>query len=421
MPKFLHAADLHIDSPLEGLDADAEAPVQRIREATRRALENLVALALAERVAFVVLAGDVFDTSPLLASALFFRGAMQRLADAKIRVVIALGNHDHAGVAPRTVRLPDGVFVLPHERAASVSPAPGVVVHGRSYPRRDCGEDLAEGYPDARSGELNVGLLHTALSGDPQHDTYAPTTPAILAARGYQYWALGHVHRHARFDHAGVPIVFPGNLQGRHARETGPKGAVLVTYERDRIGAIEPRPLDVVRWHHVVLDAARIEGDLALAVKKRVLAETAADRGARRLSAVRVTVTGELAAGVRGIGGRELRETLLGELQEAGEDVWLEKVRVETRVARGGGSELQAQLAAVGESLARDEAARRELAKLVDKVRAQLRSADPALVRSDPKLAVRAESLAGDGTTMTAAEAEALVARALDLVRAERV
>lgn len=420
MSKFLHAADLHLDSPLEGLDSHAEAPVERIRGATRRALENLVELALAERVRFVVIAGDVYDTNPMLASALFFRRAMQRLADASIPVVVALGNHDHAGVAPRTVRLPDGVSVLPHDRAASATPVPGVVVHGRSYPRRDCRDDLVEGYPDPRAGELNVGLLHTALTGDPQHDAYAPTTPAILAARGYQYWALGHIHRHARFDHAGVPIVFPGNLQGRHARETGPKGAVLVTYDGDRVGAIEHRALDVVRWHHVEVDAARSEGDLVDAVKQRVLAETAPDRDARRLSAVRVTVSGELAPGASAVGARQLREALLGELQETGDEVWLEKVRVEVRAPRGASSELDAQLDALGEALACDEGARHELARIVHEMRRKLRGVDAALDRHDERLATRAESLLGGDATMAADDARFLIRRALDALRAER-
>ncbi len=420
MPKFLHAADIHVDSPLEGLDAHGDAPVEQLRGATRLAFKALVDGAITERVAFVAIAGDLYDTQPLLASALFVRKELQRLADAKIPVVMVLGNHDNAGVAPKSLRLPEGVHVLPADRAGSISPVPGVIVHGRSYPRRDCREDLVMSYPDPTPGALNIGLLHTAL-GDPAHDDYAPTTPSALAARGYQYWALGHVHRFSHIDRSGVPLVFPGNLQGLHARETGPKGAVIVEYEGDRILSIARRMYDVVRWRHVELDAATVASDLVVDAKRAVLDATALDRDEKRRCAVRVTVRGVFAESVRPISSTELREALLGELQEAGDDIWLEKVRVEASVAPAARTELDEQLSTLARTLAEDEDARRDLARLVDEVRTQLRRTDAALARSDDRAVVRAEALVGDAGGMTPAEAESLLARAVEVIRRELV
>jgi exonuclease SbcD len=416
MPKFLHAADLHLDSPLQGLDAHGDAPLERIRGATRRALERMVDLAIEERVQFVLIAGDVYDTQPLLSSALFFRKAMQRLVEKKIRVVIALGNHDHAGLAPRSLKLPEGVTVLPADRPDSVAVAEGVVVHGRSYPKRDCDENLAASYPEAAPAALNIGMLHTAL-GDSNHADYAPTSVAELVARGYQYWALGHVHGFREERQGGVHLVFPGNLQGRHARETGEKGVVVVEYERDRIVAVHRRFVDVVRWRHVEVDAATVTRDLATTVKERVLAATAADRAQRLLCAVRVSVAGVLPPTVRGVGAAELRDALRGELQEAGEDVWLEKVKVDLRRGEDDRVELDAQLEALAGTLVEDEAARRELAALVSEVRTQLRKTDPRLTRSDPRDPVRAERLVGDGATTTLDEARLLLSAAVELVR----
>jgi DNA repair exonuclease SbcCD nuclease subunit len=415
MPKFLHAADLHVDSPLVGLDAYEGAPAERIRGATRRALENLVKLALDEKVAFVVLAGDVYDTNPLLETALFFRGQMQRLADARIPVVIVRGNHDHAGIAPQNVRLPEGVTVLPHDQAATVSPANGVCIHGRSYPGASCDGDLVREYPEPTLGALNVGLLHTSLAGDPEHQRYAPTSKEELAARGYQYWALGHVHRYATHDVGKTRIVFPGNLQGRHARETGAKGAVIVAYEGETITSVEPRPLDVMRWHHVEVDVSRAEasGDVPAAVRAQVLAETARDRGAGRLCAVRVTVSGTVSTPL-GLADRDLHEYLVGEIQQAGGLLWLEKARVRVATALEGRSELEARLEALASELAESPEARAQLADLVDDVRKDLRKCDRELLKLE-----QTDFLPGQGPTLTAGDATATLARALRLLAGE--
>ena len=130
----------------------------------------------------------------------------------------------------------------------------GVAVHGQSFATRAVSEDLASRYPPPIAGALNVGLLHTALDGRPGHDPYAPTQLGVLTGKGYDYWALGHVHE--REVLASDPwVVFPGNLQGRHARETGPKGATVIEVEDGRVRAVEHRVLDVVRWSQIHVDA----------------------------------------------------------------------------------------------------------------------------------------------------------------------
>lgn len=399
MPKFIHAADLHVDSPLVGLAAYEGAPVDRIRGATRRALENLVQLAIDEQVRFVVIAGDVYDTRPLGQSALFFRAQMQRLADAGIPVVIVRGNHDHAGIAPPNVRLPENVRVLAHEQAERVEVVDGVFVHGRSYPRPDYTDDLVVSYPAAVDGALNVGLLHTALTGSPPHNPYAPTSPAALAAKEYQYWALGHVHEHRSWLERGSHIVFSGNLQGRHIRETGPKGAVVVEYEGPRILSWRHQPLDVMRWHHVEVKVQPGE-ELEAAVAQRVLEKTAADREAGLLCAARVTVTAAQEPSF------DLRERLIGEVQVAGDLLWLEKVRLQVDAGIGLGRELLVQLRTVAGELADDDAMREALESELESVRQLLR-------KSDPDLVSRSELLDGSGGVAE------LLDRALEIVSAE--
>lgn len=165
MPAFLHAADLHLDSPLRGLEARAGVSAERIRTASRVALTRMVDAALERQVDFVLLAGDIYDTRPAFESYLFFHGQMARLSEARIPAVIVLGNHDHGGASPRAERLPEGVRVLSAERPESIEIVDGVWVHGQSYPTRDIATDLTALYPPAVPSALNIGLLHTALDG----------------------------------------------------------------------------------------------------------------------------------------------------------------------------------------------------------------------------------------------------------------
>ncbi len=258
--RFLHAADLHLDSPLRGLDRQQGAPVERLRSATRAALERLVDKALEERVDLLLLAGDIYDRDWRdFHTGLYFRDQMVRLQQAGILVFLVQGNHDAQGVISRTLPLPENVTRFSSRRAETVQLDPlGVAIHGRSFPERVVTEDLVPSYPAPVAGLFNIGLLHTSLSGRPGHDTYAPTDLATLSACGYDYWALGHVHTREVVSEQHPRVVYPGNLQGRHANETGAKGAELVSVTEGRLES-EFVPLDVVRWHRLELDLTDVE------------------------------------------------------------------------------------------------------------------------------------------------------------------
>lgn len=333
--KFIHAADLHIDSPLRGLDTYEGAPVALLRGATRRALVALVDLALREAVDLVLLAGDIHDRDlGDFRAALFFREQMVRLTSAGVRVFVVKGNHDAEGQITR--RLPElaGLHVFSARSAETVDlPELGVAVHGRSFPERVVLEDLVPSYRPALPGRFNIGMLHTSLTGREGHDPYAPTDVATLASRGYDYFALGHVHAREVVQASGPRIVYPGNLQGRHVGETGPKGCELVTVEDGRITAADAIALDVVRWHSLDVDASGLDDIDSLARRFHAACREAVASGLGRLHALRVTLSGESA-----LHAAEAREpgALAAAVQAAaqeidGADVWIESVQVRLR------------------------------------------------------------------------------------------
>ena len=332
MFRFLHSADIHLDSPLKGLEAYRDAPVEQIRGAVRRAFDRLIDLALEEEVAFLLLAGDLFDGDwKDYNTGIYLMNRMGRLKEAGIRVFIVSGNHDAASQITRALRFPDNVVLFSHRKAETkILDDLGVAVHGRSFPSRAVSEDLTRDYPQGAQGLFNIGLLHTSLTGRPGHAPYAPCTPAALESKGYQYWALGHVHQ--REEVSREPwIVFPGNIQGRHIRETGPKGCTLVTVEEGRVLRVEHRDLDVLRWAVCRVDLSGCEtGDEALDLVRQAF-ENESGKAEGRPIAVRLVLEG-----ITPLHGN-LHERSVHRVEEfraiaAGlMEVWLEKVVFATR------------------------------------------------------------------------------------------
>lgn len=337
MFRFLHAADLHLDSPLRGLEQQEGAPVETLRGATRRALENLVALAIGREVDFVLIAGDVFDGDWRdYNTGLFFRGQLARLHQAGIRVHLIAGNHDAASVVTRHLQPPPNVHRHSTDKPDSVElPGLPVVVHGQGFATRAVERNLARDYPPARPGRFNIGLLHTSLNGRPGHDPYAPCSLDDLRSRGYDYWALGHIHEPEVVCEEPL-VVFPGNIQGRHARECGPRGCRLVEVDDDlRVRGFEWLPLDVVRWQRVGVSLEGFDSNGQEAVSEAVtaaLADAVASAEGRLLAA-RVVFTG--ATPLHGALHRRDREhwrsRCVAAAQDVGTDrVWIEKVEVAT-------------------------------------------------------------------------------------------
>ncbi len=393
--KFVHAADLHLDSPLSGLSKYEGAPVEQIRGATRRALENLVELCLDESADLLLIAGDLYDGDWRdYSTGLFFAKQMAALRAGNVQVVWIRGNHDAASKLTAHLNLPENVRELGHKKPESfLLEGLGVAVHGQGFEVREVTRDLSLLYPEPAPSLFNIGLLHTALEGRVGHAPYAPCKLSALADRGYDYFALGHVHTREVLSEAPW-IVFPGNLQGRHARETGAKGASLVTVEDERVRAVEHRALDEVRWHVAEADVSgerSIDGALER-VREALTRAVAASEG--RLAAIRVRVHGASSAHeqLRSRAERVVEEVRALTLDLAG-DAWVEKVELETRPL-GERIPLREREDAIGEllrglsGLADDDAALlelgAELAELKRKLPPELREGPDAVDLESP-------------------------------------
>ena len=291
--RFLHAADIHLDSPLRGIALSASGRAEAFRSASRRAFENLVAAAIERHVAFLLLAGDIFDGDWRdFATGLFFVEQMGKLDRAGIRVFVVDGNHDAATVIRKRLTSPGNVTVFPSREPRTFTiDSLRVALHGQSFARPDVMENLALSYPPPKPGWFNVGLLHTACNGREGHAPYAPCSLPQLVAHGYDYWALGHVHGREilnEFPH----VVFPGNLQGRHVRETGAKGATLVHVTDGRVANVEHMVLDVARWALVAPEVSEADSTSELMeLLQASLGEQLAAADGRPM-AVRVTLSG---------------------------------------------------------------------------------------------------------------------------------
>jgi len=344
MFRFIHAADIHLDSPLRGLERYEDAPVEAVRAAPREAFENLVQLAIDREVAFVLLAGDLYDGDwKDYNTGIFFVRQMHRLHEAEIPVHIVSGNHDaHSQITKRLSMPPNVTHYSSRRPETSELPEYDVAIHGQSFAGRSVPDDLSAGYPQGEPGRFDIGLLHTSLNGRPGHDDYAPCPEEGLAAKGYQYWALGHVHK--REEVSQDPwIVYPGNLQGRHAREAGAKGCSLVTVEAGEVVEVEHHDLDVVRWQSV-------EVDLSCAATAAESVDSVAEALGRamseadgRLLAARLVLVGTSPAHDELVSHperwqHEFRNVAVG-LGQPG--VWLEKVVRKTRRPQDLGNELE--------------------------------------------------------------------------------
>jgi len=261
--RFVHAADLHLDTPFHGIGRLAPDVAAALRDASLDAFDGLVNLCLEREAAFLLLAGDVYDGAERgIRAQLRVRDGLARLAAAGIRTFIIHGNHDPLNGWSAIREWPAGVHVFGSGEVESVAVEKGgrllATIHGVSYGEREVRENLALRYARSEAPGIHIGLLHASVGDSREHAPYAPCSLADLAAARMDYWALGHIHLRSVTRHAGSWVVYPGSLQGRSTKssERGAKGACVVEVVAGEVKAPEFVPLDHWRFEQVTVDVA---------------------------------------------------------------------------------------------------------------------------------------------------------------------
>ncbi|MDR7124976.1 DNA repair exonuclease [Pseudotabrizicola sp. 4114] len=258
--RFIHTADLHLDAPLKAIALRDPDLAQQVGVASRTAFSRIVDLCIEEAVAFLLISGDLWDGAySSTKTPRFMKQELQRLQGAGIRCFIIRGNHDALARQTGELELPDNTFLFGGRASTETLERDGhlIAIHGLSFRDPHAPESLLPRYPAPRPGAFNIGMMHTSLNGSPGHDNYAPCSVAELEAHGYDYWALGHIHRRAEYV-GRATIVMPGIPQGRDIGEAGPASVTLVTVADDNTVTLEQRPVACLRFDRLDLDCTGV-------------------------------------------------------------------------------------------------------------------------------------------------------------------
>lgn len=295
--KFIHTADIHLDTPFQGLASDNPVLRKYLAGATFAAFRRIVDLCLDYQVDFLLVAGDVYDAANRsLRAQVFLREQLSRLAERGIRTFIVHGNHDHCSGRQLELSWPPEVYFF----------APGAVEHvpfilngkeiariyGISYPEAQVTEDYSRLFQRHDDVPFAIGILHSNVGGNVEHENYAPCTLDSLIGKGFDYWALGHIHSSRVLRQKTPTIVYPGTPQGRNPRETGPKGCYLVEVYENREVTLRFLETDIIRWHRqeLSIEGMSREDELLEALQTRITELKAANKG--RSGLVRFVVSG---------------------------------------------------------------------------------------------------------------------------------
>jgi exonuclease SbcD len=336
--RFIHSADLHLDSPFVGLRKLNGEVAAELRRASFDAFENLVNLCIDKAADFLVVAGDVYDGADRsLMAQLKFRGGLQRLSDAGIHSYVVHGNHDPLDGWAASLSRPD----LMH----SFGPPPGEILYhkkdgekiaaiqGMSFPKRDVKSNLARRFISAQKAPFHIGLLHCNAGADTGHEPYAPCTILDLKKENVDYWALGHVHQRRELSPQHPAIVYSGNIQGRHIGEAGPRGCYLVEVDSSGDVRFEFHPLDAVRFAALEVPIDSLDTEQALLDELQGQIRVKLEEAQGRHLVLRITLSG------RGPLHRVLQENthlkeILEIIREAGLEespfAWIDRIQLAT-------------------------------------------------------------------------------------------
>jgi len=255
--KFIHVADLHLDSPFKGITTVSKELGKKLKESTFTAFHRVIEKAINEQVDFVIIAGDIFDLEDRsIRAQVRFKNELNRLIDANIGVFICFGNHDFVSNRKSDFHFNEQVVIFgprPEQKKFHTQAGVDVYLYGFSYDTRHVVDRKIEQYEKGKEEGFHIGILHGQLESNKEHDTYAPFTIQELVDKEMDYWALGHIHKR-QVLHMEPPIIYPGNIQGRHKNEQGAKGAYLVELHSKEV------KLDFFETSDIIWETMEIDG-----------------------------------------------------------------------------------------------------------------------------------------------------------------
>ena len=324
MIKILHTADVHLDSPLRSLALRNAGLRETVAAASRAAFSQMIDRALSEEVAAILISGDLFDGRERTArTGAFLLAELDRLAEAGIQVYYIKGNHDAENPITGTLDLPQHVHVF-DARGGKHQLAEDVWIHGVSFAESHAPESLLPRFKAPVAGAVNIAMLHSSLAGAAGHDVYAPCSVSDLAAMGFDYWALGHIHK--RQIHAEAPwVVMPGIPQGRDMGEAGPKSATLLTIEQGQI-ALSEVPTSVVEFVETELDVTGAANDEALRATLKAHLSVLSAALVAPTGVVRLTLKGAPARHWQILRDRDVWTEQVHVLAQTCGDLWIDKL-----------------------------------------------------------------------------------------------
>lgn len=356
MIKILHTADVHLDSPLKSLalkDVDLQSTV---KTATRSAFIKIVDTALFEEVSALLISGDLFDGAERSAkTAAFLTTQLDRLKAAEIPVFYIKGNHDAENPITGEISLPENVHVFDGRGGKHQIENSSVWIHGVSFSGRHAPESLLPKFSAPEPDAINIAMLHTSLAGSQGHDPYAPCSVPELTAMGFDYWALGHVHK--RQVHSEAPwVVMPGIPQGRDIGEAGPKSATLLTIDEKNIVVLEV-PTSAAQFIDVRVSTNGVTRDDELRNRIRAVLLEIAQGLVSDAGLVRLTIEGRTSLKWQILRDQDSWREIVAELARGTGVLWVERTKFE--------------LYTETEGAAADTSAVAELGRLMDQIRSE--------------------------------------------------
>ncbi len=335
--RFIHTADLHLDSPFKGISEINEEISSELTEATFKAFNKIIDFGIEKQIDFLLIAGDIYDgTDRSLRAQLRFRDGLKRLSDAGIKAYIVHGNHDPLDGWSASLDWPKNVHIFKEKSVEKVSVEKDgeeiAQIYGISFHNREIKTNLTNKYPNISQSKktlFSIGMLHCNVGTNTGHEPYAPCTLQDLITQNFDYWALGHVHKKAILNEDNPLVIYPGNHQGLHPKESGARGCFLVNVDENGEPTAEFIAVDSIRWFAEELSIDTLHTEQELISKIHDYVEKIRKEAKERPSICRIILTGRGALhssiarkGVLDDILKDIRENEEGEKQF----VWIESI-----------------------------------------------------------------------------------------------